>query len=373
MLLGRLYPEDQIAKYFIIDAFAIAYLFYQVFLADGSSDLVVRIILFLLLLVCHYIALWYRDWRLLAASLAGCALLVALTMHVTDWMILVYGFVFADLLGRATRRSVMATGMVGIAAMYVLHGWIMEGNPWAFLTTEMTFPVMIAQLATPIVVHTREKAGKLKQKLDIANAQLARYIQEEERHRIARDLHDTLGQTLMMIKMKSELTMRLVEKDPVQAKDELQDILSTSRHALKQVRELVSDMKFVSLQQEIERSGDMLHNAGIALSVQGSIAMNPLSNVAETMVALCVREAVTNIVKHSGATKCDIRQGIEPERFWIQVKDNGNGGLKPGEGNGLQSMKERMEMLQGELRITASPDSGTAITFDVPLTSNGRR
>jgi two-component system sensor histidine kinase DesK len=370
MMLKKWYPADQIEKYFIIDAFAVSFLIYQVFIVNGSVNLTLKVILFPLLLVSHYAGLWYRDWRLLIASLAGCALLVMLAINVDIW-ILMYGFVFADLLGRANRKAIMVKGMAGIAAMFVLYGWINEGSPFAVFST-LYFPIMIAQLATPIVVYSREKSNILKEKLAIANAQLERYIQEEERTRIARDLHDTLGQTLTMIKLKSELTMRLVENNPDKAKRELQDILDTSRYALKQVRELVTDMKFVSLKKEMELSKDILQKAGIALVTKDDGSMNPLSNVAETMVALSVREAITNIIKHSEANQCTITPYIESEYYCIEVSDNGNGSLRQGEGNGLQSMKERMAMLQGDTHITASQGNGTVITFKVPLASSGR-
>lgn len=369
-MLKKWYPADQIEKYLIIGAFAVSFLIYQVFIVNGSVNLALKMILFLLLLVSHYAGLWYRDWRLLMASLAGSSLLVALAVNVDSW-ILMYGFVFADLLGRANRKAIMITGMAGIAAMFVLYGWINEGSPFAFFST-IYFPIMIAQLVAPIVVNAREKANILKEKLAIANAQLERYIQEEERNRIARDLHDTLGQTLTMIKLKSELTMRLVENNPEKAKHELQDILNTSRYALKQVRELVTDMKFVSLKKEMELSKDILQKAGIAFVMNDDESLPHLSNVAETMAALSVREAITNIIKHSEANQCTITPYIESEYYCLQVSDNGNGSLKQGEGNGLQSMKERMAMLQGDIQITSSQGKGTVITFKVPLTSSGR-
>lgn len=85
----------------------------------------------------------------------------------------------------------------------------------------------------PILIYIKEKAKSLQSELDAANKQI---VQQEERQRIARDLHDTLGQTLTMIKLKSELTTRLVDKDSSKAKEELKEILATTRIALKQVR-----------------------------------------------------------------------------------------------------------------------------------------
>jgi len=368
-LLRKLYPIDQIEKFLLIDVFAIMVLFYNLFFEQDSIALGTKLLLFSFFFVSYYIGLWYRDWRMLLASLSGFSSLLILGLYAGNWA-LVYGFVFADLLGRAHRKPVMIAGMAGNIAMFVLFSWIEAGSPFAFVST-LGLPFLVAQLVVPIVVHVRGKANILKEKLALANAQLERYIQEEERNRIARDLHDTLGQTLTMIKLKSELTMRLVEKNPEKAKQELQDILNTSRHALKQVRELVTDMRFISLMKEIEASKTILHNAGIALIVKDEGDAPPLANVAETMLALCVREAITNIIKHSEASQCTITPYLETEHYCIQVSDNGHGTLKQGEGNGLRTMKERMEMLQGDARMTASPGQGATIRLKVPLTSNG--
>jgi two-component system sensor histidine kinase DesK len=371
VLLKKIYPADQIERYLMVDVFIIMVLVYRVLFHEEDVLLWGRLAFPLLFLACYYAALWHRDWRLLCACLIGCMLLAVMGSYFGNWLLL-YGFVFADLLGRASSKGMIAGGMAGIVAMFALFSWLDADNPAAFVAT-LGLPVMVAQLALSIVVHTRENASVLKEKLALADAHLERYIKEEERSRIARDLHDTLGQTLTMIKLKSELTMRLVDKNPQKAKDELHDILNNSRHALKQVRELVSDMKFISLKKEIELSRDMLGKVGIELAADWRReAMPPLSNVAETMLAISVREAITNIMKHSGASRCTIVLCTDGEHYIVKVSDNGNGNLQQGAGNGIPSMKERMFMLQGEANLSATPGEGTIIVLQVPLIGNGR-
>ncbi|MFF2885838.1 sensor histidine kinase [Paenibacillus sp. NPDC057967] len=365
----RIYPRDQIEKYLIIDMLVVVAFIYHVFIASHTFPLVGRIAVFLLFLASFYVGLWYRDWRLLGASLVWCALMVVLGLYISNWMLL-YGFVFADLLGRTKRLWVMAGGMAGIVIMYLTHSWLYAGSPFA-LFTNLFFAGMIMQLTSTIVIHTKEKSRQLKEKLDIANAQLEHYIQEEERNRIARDLHDTLGQTLTMIKLKSELTIRLVDKHPEKAKYELNDILDTSRYALKQVRELVTDMRFVSLAKEIARSRELLRDADIDMTAAEE-EVRPLSDAAETMVALSLREAVTNIIKHSEATRCTLTHYVQGEHYYIQIIDNGKGLDQQGQGNGLQSMRERMAMLQGDAYLSANPDRGAAVMLKLPLMNNGR-
>ncbi|KOP70995.1 histidine kinase [Bacillus sp. FJAT-21945] len=366
-MLKKLYPFDQIQKYLLIDVITIVILIYKVCITNGAIGLPGQLFLVVLYLICFYICLWHKDWRLSAASFAGCLILMLLAVYVDKW-ILLFGFIFADLLGRAKRKVDLGIGIIGIAVMHILFGLLTEGSPFAIVKT-LHFPFMIVQMLVPVVIFIREKANVLQEELDTANAQL---ILEKERQRIARDLHDTLGQTLTMIKLKSELTKRLIEKDENKAKQELDDILNTSRFALKQVRELVSDMKFVSLEEEIEQSQRVLQTAGIAMIHEKQEQMPLLSNVAETMLALSVRETITNIVKHSKANHCTLSHFEENGYCCIQVIDDGNGQLKEGKGNGILSIKERIDMLQGQVEIYGSSQKGSTITLRVPIHLNGR-
>lgn len=369
-MLKKIYPADQLEKYLLIDVITLLYLITRVF-SDSSMPWFERLLFLFLYVLFYYVCLWHRDWRLLASSFAGWLLLAFFGVKIGTWVLL-YGFVFAHLLGRANRRILIGAGMAGIASMFVLYSWMHEGS-WTAVFGTPYLPVMIAQMVTPLIIAMRLKANVLKEKLDIANQQLERYIQEEERSRIARDLHDTLGQTLTMIKLKSELALRTIERSPDMAKSEMEDILNSSRYALKQVGELVSEMKHVSLEEEIEQSREVLRRAGIGIDVAiERQTIDALSPSAETMLALSIREAVTNIIKHSGANRCRIEQAVQDDDYVVQVIDNGNGNLQPGAGNGLQSMRERLAMLHGEVRMEAQPNKGTTIIFKVPLNHNRR-
>jgi two-component system sensor histidine kinase DesK len=142
--------------------------------------------------------------------------------------------------------------------------------------------------------------------------------------------------------------------------------------ALKQVRELVSDMKFISLASEIEHSRKLLHTAGIALTVVEKEKLPLLSSVEETMLALSVREAITNIIKHSQAKQCSIRMETGENYFCVTIIDDGVGLVKKEGGNGIQSMRERMEALHGSLLIHPSPGQGTAVSLKLPIRQQGK-
>lgn len=367
----KLYPKDQIKNYLLLDVVIIVFLFYYVLSYGSGLGFVWSSLLLVVVLVSFYVALWHRDVYLLAAVLIGTAAIATFALHIGLKMML-FGFIFADLLGRSRSRVHIGIGITGMALLFLFVYWKVTDGELVGTKYAIFLPIMVTQMLVPIVVCIKERAKSLQNELDMANRQLEYYIQEEERQRIARDLHDTLGQTLTMIKLKSELAAKWVDKDPVQAKAEMKDILATSRTALKQVRELVSDMKFISLASEVERSRKVLHTVGIGLEMEERGKPPLLSSVEETMLAMSLREAVTNIVKHSQASLCKIRIETTEEAYTVMVTDNGVGLIRTEHGNGLQSMKERMQALHGTLTVHSPPGGGTVISMQLPLHRQGK-
>ncbi|WP_374016721.1 sensor histidine kinase [Paenibacillus thiaminolyticus] len=366
-MIFKIYPRDQIKNYLLIDVIAIVYLFYMVLSSRSNPGLLGSLLLLLSFLVSFYFGLWHRNGYLLAAVLAGLATTALIGIYI-DPNLLIFGCIFADLIGRSKSKWHIGIAIAAIALMFILV-YVVYGKR----TDNFLFlPIMIVQMLFPIVIHIMEKAKRLQSKLDAANQQLEKYIQQEERQRIARDLHDTLGQTLMMIKLKCELANKWIDKNPIQAKEELKDILYTSRIALKQVRELVSDMKFISLAHEIEHCRKLLHTAGIELDIVENGTPPLLASVEETMIALAVREAATNIVKHSQAKQCTIRLETVDNLYCVSITDDGVGLLPIATGNGIQSMKERMQALHGTFTVGSSPGGGTSISMQLPLRQLGK-
>lgn len=369
-MFNKLYPRNQIKHYLIIDVVSIIFLCYMVLSSDTAIGHMGNVLLLILFLASFYTCLWFRDWRLLVAMLLGYGTLTLFGIFIGESLLL-FGFIFADLLGRARHKTHIGIGMFAIAIMFFLVIWLNKGSYFS-LNHSILLPVMIVQILYPILIHIREKTKNLQGELDAANEQIEKYIQEEERHRIARDLHDTLGQTLTMIKLKSELTTRLIEKDPKLAKQELDDILATSRMALKQVRELVTDMKFVSLENEFTDASQLLETAGIKVIVEKKAKMPLLSSVEETMIALSVREAVTNIIRHSQAQQCNILIEKKKKFYQIVIKDDGIGLFNSTVGNGIQSIKERMKAIQGSANIDNITVGGTVVTLTLPINYKGK-
>ncbi|WP_044641210.1 sensor histidine kinase [Risungbinella massiliensis] len=365
------YPDDQIEKYLIVDLILTVLLIYGVLTADNPIGLVGSFLLLGLFLFAFYVSLWFRDWRMLGSTLLGCAVISVFVMFYNENLVY-FAFIFSDLLGRVRSKTHMVIGMFGFIVMYVGTHMYLRGDWTSFFGTTH-FPILVLLVLLPIAIHMKERSKLLRQELATANEKLEKYIQEEERHRIARDLHDTLGQTLTMITLKSELAIRLIDKNTEQAKREMNEVMGTSRFALKQVRELVTSMKFVSLEEEMEHTAKFLDSSGIHLSLGKSSSTPKLSKVAETMLALSLREAITNVIKHSKAQHCRITSEYTDDWYYIHIEDDGIGFEQGGmEGNGLNSIQERIRLLKGHTNIAASSNGGVMVTLSVPVDQQER-
>jgi two-component system sensor histidine kinase DesK len=195
-----------------------------------------------------------------------------------------------------------------------------------------------------------------------------------ERERIARDLHDVLGHTLSVIVLKAELAGRLVERDPERAIREMADVERTARTALAEVREAIGGYRAKGLAAELEMARGTLAAAGVALSCESPIPR--LAVEEETVLALAVREAVTNIVRHARAQHCRMRFANTADKFRsLVVEDDGAGMLQAGvrhiEGNGLRGMRERVVALGGRLLIGDGDGVGTTLRIELPVAATG--
>ncbi|MFB4166830.1 sensor histidine kinase [Virgibacillus sp. JSM 102003] len=203
-----------------------------------------------------------------------------------------------------------------------------------------------------------------------ANKEITRLVKNAERQRIARDLHDTLGQTLSMITVKSELVERLITKDKEQAIAEVQDVQTISRSILLQVRELVSDMQSITIEDELNHAKSILQSAGIQFIYEKNTAAS-IEPTIEHILGMCLRECITNVVNHSNADTCTISLEELQEKLVLVVKDDGKGLDKEYTrfdefGNGVLGMRERLLLIEGEINYESNQSQGTKVTITVP-------
>src|SRR5580698_8877448 len=204
-------------------------------------------------------------------------------------------------------------------------------------------------------------------KLRMANDEIEHLAKVAERERIARDLHDVLGHTLSVVILKSELASKLMAHDPERAGNEIREVEQIAREALAEVRNAIGGYRAGGLEEELARAASTLKTAGVAPECQ-AVHMS-LSPAQETVLALAVREAVTNVVRHAHAKECRLRLEPVDGNCLLEIQDDGRGGAQA-EGNGVRGMRERVEALGGTLERETS--AGTRLTILLPLEAGKR-
>ncbi|MEW1773905.1 histidine kinase [Streptomyces sp. NPDC086777] len=205
-----------------------------------------------------------------------------------------------------------------------------------------------------------------------ARATVAQLAANEERLRLARDLHDLLGHSLSLITLKSELAGRMLPDHPDKAAQQVTDIEQVSRQALVDVREAVTGYRRPRLAAELAGAQVALTAAVVVAEVPADPDLAGVSEDGEAALAWALREAVTNVVRHSGATRCAVellrRQTLDGPVLELAVEDNGSGGSGKGPGNGLTGLTERLEKAGGTLEA-GRLKHGFRLVARVPLDS----
>ncbi|MHA6259091.1 sensor histidine kinase [Sporosarcina sp. CAU 1771] len=289
-------------------------------------------------------------------------------------MTLLFGYVYLSIFTAFFIGNIRNS--VGFFIMYGLHiafsiGAIVTGF---FIDINLFLPqvhfIIISIIGTillPFNLYNRNKREKLEGQLEFAEERISELIILEERERISRDLHDTLGQKLSLIGLKSDLAGKLVSRDPRAAEKELHDIRQTASTALKEVRELVADMRATKLEDELIRIKQMLKAAEMDVTIEGDPSFTQIPAIVENVLSMCLKEAVTNVVKHSYGTTCHVKFEQLANEFVIDVEDNGIGITRGGEtmpGSGLKGMRERLEFVNGSLTVEGG--KGTKLSIRVP-------
>ncbi|MGC9535729.1 sensor histidine kinase [Streptomyces sp. UG1] len=186
-----------------------------------------------------------------------------------------------------------------------------------------------------------------------ARATVAQLAANEERLRLARDLHDLLGHSLSLITLKSELAGRMLPGHPDKAARQVADIEQVSRQALVDVREAVTGYRRPRLAAELAGAQVALTAAAVTAEVPADPDLTGVPEDGEAALAWALREAITNVVRHSGASACTVellrRQTLDGPHLELTVEDNGSGGSAQGPGNGLTGLAERLQKAGGTL------------------------
>ena len=196
-----------------------------------------------------------------------------------------------------------------------------------------------------------------------ARAEIAQHAADRERARIARDLHDLLGHSLSLITLKGELATRLLPEGAA-GTNEVRDMLALSRDALQQVREAVSGYRQPTLATELTAAQIALKAAAIDVAVDQSVGV--LDRETEAVIGWVIREATTNVIRHSGAKKCRILLSEADGRVVAEVTNDGWRVVERPAGNGLRGLDERLAAFGGTLDTSPDPDGGFRLRATIP-------
>jgi two-component system sensor histidine kinase DesK len=205
-------------------------------------------------------------------------------------------------------------------------------------------------------------AAERQHRLAAAQAELAAMAVQNERSRIAADLHDILGHSLTVVTVKAELAQRLLDVDIERARAELRDLEGLARDALADVRATALGVRGISLPGEIAAARAALAAANIRADLPGAADQVPTR--LRELFAWTIREAVTNIVRHSRATHAEVRLGPSS----VEILDDGIGGkVRARDGQGLTGLRGRAEALGAQLTAGRREDRpGFRVRVEVP-------
>ena len=297
---------------------------------------------------------------LAALNLAIIVLATATVVRAPDegWVALFYyGSTAASLL-LPERRAVAIIAAAGVMCAVSLAG--VDDPADAFIQGLSVSVIGITVFAMAALRRTNATLVATRQELAILAV-------ADERHRIARDLHDLLGHSLSLIAIKSELAGRLLPGDPERARSEIADIEQVARDSLASVRETLGGYRQPTLERELANARVVLDAAGIEPTIDHRVGELPEPE--DTVLAWVLREAVTNVVRHSSARHGMIRTVRTGATAELEVVDDGSGVATPAaaDGSGLAGLRERLERIGGQLDAGRQPSGGYRLVATVPI------
>ncbi|MGV9564732.1 sensor histidine kinase [Streptomyces sp. NPDC003480] len=238
-----------------------------------------------------------------------------------------------------------------------------------------TLYATVEMVLIPLIVIGLSRMSGMIVQLHRSRAELARLAVDGERLRFARDLHDVLGYSLSAVSLKCELAYRLLADAPSRAREELVEVLGTSRKALADVRSVSRGYREMSLSGEVDAAVSMLAAAGIRTDVRYDCGQLP--GPVDTALAAVLREGLSNMLRHSKAEHCVIRVEVQGEAVRLSVVNDGVGRtsrvVRSVADGGLAVLERRIDSLGGTLRHALDADGWFRVEGAVPLSEPAER
>lgn len=305
-------------------------------------------------LVLYVMSAGAQGWRLVAFATGALILAFALAFTQSNWTVIaVYA---AAMIGdlRPVRQAGLLLGL--FAAAVVLMGLFLGQHVvlWA--------PGVLLMVMVGIGAISRRALEDKNRALASAQDEVRQMAATAERERIGRDLHDLLGRSLTLIAIKADLAVKLASRDPGRAETEMREVATAAREALSEVRAAVAGMTGASLARELANARTALAAAGIECRIEGDV--EAIDQGAGAVLAMTLREAITNVIRHSGARTCRIVLTRHATGIELDVSDDGDGGSLR-EGGGIGGVRSRLAAAGGGLTVTGDA-GGTRLVARMP-------
>lgn len=312
-------------------------------------------------LPAYFLSYRWNDRRNLWLSLSVAAICFALLpFNPGGNTFLIYAMATA-----ASALSVRTAILLSSAYLALMLGetTLLLSWPPVFAFGTLAITAVIGTMVVAGILFSRSRARR-NAELRLTQDEVRRLATVAERERIGRDLHDLLGHTLSVVALKSELAGKLLERDPAAAREQIREVETVARQALAQVRDAVAGTRAAEFEAEVAAARLALLSADVRFDQR--LASIELGNELEQALAMALREAVTNVLRHASAHRVEVELARKDDRVVLAIADDGRGGIAR-QGNGLQGMRERLAAVGGSLEIESPPGGGTRLHITAPL------
>lgn len=347
----------------------------------------------LLYLLFPILNLWspYHHGRHDVLVVVTCLFVIVYTVLVVGYPLLSHGMMYTLLLCQYCGIIYFVYAMSPMTALFLFYSafaipYVFKVTLWSkeyftffativlcIIVTAIYYPA-IYNIITLIVFFTvihlimfanfkKVEQQQYESELETKNKQLNFLIAEHERNRIGQDLHDTLGHVFAALSLKSELALKLIDTEPVRAKAEIQSLNDISKETLNQIRAIINDLKIPSFEEEVASVETLLKDANLEFHFEGVQFAHALNPAKQGLLAMVLREAMNNIIKHADATTVHAVLSETTDGLQLDIQDNGCG-IQDTSPIHLQSIQARVEILKGQLHV--ENNAGLHIKIRIP-------
>lgn len=327
----------------------------------------VMIVLMIVFYYCYRLGFFdaYQGQTLLWIDFVICGSITLLTGYASIFIFIGWQFpywTFSKTTFRENYRHYIFWVMItSVIALY--NSWSLVSQEWYWIAFGLVFVIL-----SPWISWESEKNNRKIRSLHTDNTRLQSIIKQDERQRIARDLHDSMGQSYSTLALKAELAEKLLDKNPQQARQEIQDIAQTARQHLSMVRNIVHNLQERSIASAMIDISKMIELKDIDLIVTGEESSHQWPLTVQDVMAAVLQEAMTNVIRHSQAKRVWITFD-QDFAYILTIQDNGRGfpadiDALSKRGYGVKGIQHRVQEHGGSVQFIN--DKGGRIHIQIP-------